>query len=119
MAKVKWTVKADRLFNNYVFDAFWKYGRKTSKKWMQERITFADRVTKDGRDIGISNFATYSYYYRKFISHCTIDKAFAEEGTEVVIHWGDHGKTNIKEIRAKVARYPYSTMKDNRHYYND
>lgn len=46
MAKVKWTVKADRLFNNYVFDAFLVYGRKTSKKWMQERITFADRVAK-------------------------------------------------------------------------
>ena len=79
----------------------------------------ADRVTKDGQEIGISNFATYSYYYRKYISHCTIDKAYAEEGTEVVIHWGDYGKTNIKEIRAKVARYPYITMKDNRHYYND
>ena len=44
MAKVKWTVKADRLFDKFVFNAFLEYGRKTSQKWMQERIAFANRV---------------------------------------------------------------------------
>ena len=46
MAKVKWTVKADRLFDKYVLNAFLEYGRKTSQKWMHERIVFADRVAK-------------------------------------------------------------------------
>ena len=46
MAQVKWTIKADRLFDKYVFNAFLKYGTKTSKKWMQERIEFANRVAK-------------------------------------------------------------------------
>ena len=46
MAKVKWTIKADRLFDKYVFNAFLEYGRKTSQKWMEERIVFADRVAK-------------------------------------------------------------------------
>lgn len=46
MAQVKWTIKADRLFEKYVFNAFLEYGTKTSKKWMQERIAFADRVAK-------------------------------------------------------------------------
>lgn len=46
MAKIKWTVKADRLFDKYVFNAFLEYGRKTSQKWMEERIVFADRVAK-------------------------------------------------------------------------
>ena len=46
MAKIKWTVKADRLFDKYVFNAFLEYGRKTSQKWMHERIAFADRVAK-------------------------------------------------------------------------
>jgi len=55
----------------------------------------ADRVTKDGQDIGVSSFATYSYYYRQFISHCTIDKAYVKEGTEVILHWGDFGNTSI------------------------
>ena len=46
MAQVKWTIKADRLFDKYVFSAFLEYGHKTSQKWMQERIAFADRVVK-------------------------------------------------------------------------
>ena len=46
MAKVKWTVKADRLFDKYVFNAFLEYRKKTSKKWMTERIAFADRVAR-------------------------------------------------------------------------
>ena len=46
MAKVSWTIKADSLFDKYVFNAFLEYGQKTSKKWMQERIVFADRVAK-------------------------------------------------------------------------
>ncbi len=29
MAQVKWTVKADRLFDQYVFNAFLEFGRKT------------------------------------------------------------------------------------------
>lgn len=33
MAKVIWTIKADRLFDKYVFNAFLEYGQKTSKKW--------------------------------------------------------------------------------------
>ncbi len=85
----------------------------------QQAGGFADRVTKDGEEVGVSMFPTYSYYYRKFISHCTINKALAAEGTEVVIHWGDYGKTKIKEIRATVAKYPYSTLKPNQHYYDD
>ncbi len=46
MAQIKWTIKADRLFEKYVFNAFLEYGTKTSKKWMQERIEFANRVAK-------------------------------------------------------------------------
>ena len=44
MAQVKWTLKADRLFDKYVLNAFLEYGTKTSKKWMHERIAFADRA---------------------------------------------------------------------------
>ena len=46
MAQIKWTVKADCLFDKYVFNAFLEYGTKTSQKWMQERIVFADRAAK-------------------------------------------------------------------------
>ena len=46
MATVKWTVKADRIFDQYVYNAYLEYGQKTSNKWMQQRIAFADRVAK-------------------------------------------------------------------------
>ena len=46
MAKVIWTLRADRLFDDYVFNAFLEFGQKTSRKWMQERIAFADLVSK-------------------------------------------------------------------------
>ena len=35
MATVKWTVKADRIFDQYVYNAYLEYGQKTSNKWMQ------------------------------------------------------------------------------------
>lgn len=78
----------------------------------------ADKVTKDGKEIGISSFATYSYTYRQFISHCTIDTDQAELGNEVILHWGNYGHP-IKEIRAKVVKYPYIQEKANQHYYDD
>lgn len=46
MAQIRWTLKADRLFDKYVLNAFLEYGSKTSKRWMQERITFANHVRK-------------------------------------------------------------------------
>ena len=46
MAQVRWTMKSDHLFDTYVFNAFFEFGQKTSKKWMQERIAFADLVAK-------------------------------------------------------------------------
>ena len=46
MAQIKWTLKADRLFGQFVFNAFLEFGRKTSMKWVQQRIAFVDRVKK-------------------------------------------------------------------------
>ena len=46
MAQIRWTAKADRIFDKYVFSAFLQFGQKTSKRWMQERIAFADHVAK-------------------------------------------------------------------------
>jgi len=75
----------------------------------------ADRVTKNGRLVGISSGTTYSYYYRELISQCSIDIDQAEEGNEVIVHWGDYGK-RIKEVRATVARYPYLDLPRNQTY---
>jgi len=69
-------------------------------------IGHADHVLKDDRQVGIASGIVYSYYFRKILSHCTIDIDQAQIGNEVVVQWGDHGGP-IKEIRATVARYPY------------
>ncbi|MEZ5897127.1 MAG: hypothetical protein R3C51_12090 [Parvularculaceae bacterium] len=69
-------------------------------------LAVADRVTKDGKDIGIASGTIYSYYFRKVLSLCTIDIAQAQIGNEVIVHWGEYG-ARIKEVRARVARYPY------------
>ena len=75
----------------------------------------ADLVTKDGKPVGISSAAVYSFYYREMISQTTIDLAEAEIGNEVVVHWGDFGK-RIKEVRAVVERFPYLDLPSNRDY---
>ena len=68
MAKVIWTIKADRLFDKYVFNAFSEYGQKTSKKWMQERIFFADRVAKHPESYAIEPILTErKHQYRSCI----------------------------------------------------
>ncbi|MGX5696267.1 hypothetical protein ACWKWP_08730 [Agromyces soli] len=75
----------------------------------------ADLVTKDGVPVGVSSAAIYSYHFREMISQTAIDLEHAEIGTEVVVHWGDHGK-RIKEVRATVERFPYLDLPDNRTY---
>jgi vanillate/3-O-methylgallate O-demethylase len=71
-------------------------------------VGHADHVTKDGKQVGIASGIAYSYYFRKLLSHCTIDIDQATIGNEVIVHWGEHGG-RIKEVRARVERYPYLT----------
>ena len=75
----------------------------------------ADFVTKDGKQVGVSSYAAYSYYYREMLSHSTLDLDQAQIGNEVVVHWGDHGQ-RIKPIRATVARFPYLDLPSNKDY---
>ena len=75
----------------------------------------ADHVLKDGAPVGVSSGTIYSYYYREVISHCVIDRALAEIGTEVTVRWGDFGAA-IKDVRATIARYPYLDLEPNQTY---
>ena len=69
-------------------------------------LSHADHILKDGRPVGWSSGTIYSYYYREVISHATIDLDQTRIGNEVVVRWGDHGG-RIKDVRARVERYPY------------
>ena len=72
----------------------------------------ADWVFKDGEKVGISSGRSVSRFYQRMISLCMIDIEHSEIGTDVVVLWGDPG-TRQKEIRAKVARFPYLDVERN------
>ena len=86
--------------------ADYKYFELPTSPHFRRVIAHADHVLRDGKRVGVASGVAYSYYFRKMISHCTIDRDAANIGTEVVVKWGDFGGP-IKDIRARVARYPY------------
>jgi glycine cleavage system aminomethyltransferase T len=66
----------------------------------------ADKVLANGKWIGISSGRIVDYYYHTMISLGFISPEYAVEGKELTLIWGTPG-TPQKEIRVKVARYPY------------
>jgi glycine cleavage system aminomethyltransferase T len=66
----------------------------------------ADKVFCNGKQIGISTGRIVSAYYHIMISLAYIAPEYAVEGKELVVVWGTPG-TPQKDIRVKVARYPY------------
>ncbi|MGW6032470.1 hypothetical protein ACWFOS_02350 [Gordonia terrae] len=72
----------------------------------QRGFMWADRVTVGDREIGVATSRGYSYYFREMLSLVTIDVAYSDPGTQVVVHWGNPDGPQ-KAIRATVARAPY------------
>jgi glycine cleavage system aminomethyltransferase T len=70
------------------------------------KIYHADQVLKDGKMVGISSGRSISQFYQRMISLSSIDVEFSALGTEVIVLWSNPG-TRQKEIRARVARFPY------------
>ena len=76
----------------------------------------ADRVLDlEGNVIGVSSAAVFSKYYQHEISQTTIDIDQAQIGNEVIVEWGDFGG-RIKQVHAKVERYPYLQLVRNEKY---
>jgi vanillate/3-O-methylgallate O-demethylase len=76
-----------------------------------------DSIIVNGKVVGFSMFAGYSYNERRQLSLGIIDEEFATPGTQVTLLWGepDGGtkKTTVErhrqfEIRAIVAPVPYA-----------
>lgn len=65
-----------------------------------------DYVIADGKKIGIATGRTISFYERHMISLAFIEADYAMEGNEVIVLWGQSGRPQ-KEIRAKIAQFPY------------
>lgn len=77
--------------------------------WMSPFVHHDYVVDADGSKIGTSFGRQNACYFRHMISIGCIDPAFAEEGTEVYVLWGNPGQRQ-KKIRAKIARYPYNNV---------
>jgi vanillate/3-O-methylgallate O-demethylase len=84
-----------------------------------------DTILSDGRMVGVSMFAGYSYNERAQLSLGIIDEEYAVPGTPVTLIWGEPDGGTPKptverhrqlEIRATVAPVPYaSTVRETYH----
>ena len=78
-----------------------------------------DKVTKDGKTIGVSTWIGYSSNEGKMLTLAILDNEFAEPGTEVTFVWGEENGGSRKptvephsqvELRAMVAPAPYAEV---------
>ncbi len=78
-----------------------------------------DRVTRDGKQVGVSTFSGYSSNEETMLSLAMVDPEHSEPGTEVTLVWGEEGGGSGKpvverhvqtEIRATVSPVPYTEV---------
>jgi vanillate/3-O-methylgallate O-demethylase len=77
-----------------------------------------DRVRAGGVDVGISHDVGYLANEQAFVSLASVEEAYAEPGTEVVVVWGESPNSTKPaveehrqvEIRARVEPAPYSSF---------
>jgi vanillate/3-O-methylgallate O-demethylase len=78
-----------------------------------------DKVLNHGKTVGLSTYTGYTYNERAMVSLATIDAAFAEPGTKLVLIWGEEGGGSTKptverhvqaEIRVSVAPAPLAEV---------
>ena len=76
-------------------------------------------MTKNGKTVGISTWAGYSFNERSMLSLAILDQEHADVGTDVTVVWGEEGGGSSKptverhtqvEIRAKVGPVPYAEV---------
>jgi vanillate/3-O-methylgallate O-demethylase len=88
--------------------------------WPLSNYTSAsyDKVTRNGKTVGLSMFSGYSYNERSMLSLGAVDPDI-EVGTELTLVWGEEGggsqKTTVErhkqiEIRVVVSPVPYSKV---------
>ena len=78
-----------------------------------------DRVTVDGKTVGVSTWIGYSSNEGKMLTLAVLDAEYAEPGSEVILVWGEEGGGTAKptvephvqvEIGAVVSPCPYSEV---------
>jgi glycine cleavage system aminomethyltransferase T len=83
-----------------------------------------DKVTKDGKTVGISTWSGYSFNEKSMLSLAIVDVAYSEPGTEITLVWGEEGGGTSKptverhrqvEVKVKVGPVPYSDVARNQY----
>jgi glycine cleavage system aminomethyltransferase T len=78
-----------------------------------------DRITKNGRTVGLSTWAGYSFNERAMLSLAMVDVAEAVPGNELTLVWGEENggtkKVTVErhkqiELRVKLAPAPYTDI---------
>ena len=78
-----------------------------------------DKVTFDGKTVGVSTFVGYSANYGRVLSLAMVEPQYAEPGTEVMFVWGEEEGGSKKPtverhvqypVRALVSPVPYSDV---------
>jgi vanillate/3-O-methylgallate O-demethylase len=78
-----------------------------------------DKITKDGKMVGVSTFSGYSSNESSMLSLAIVDIDQSEPGTEVTLVWGEEGGGSAKpvverhvqvEIGATVSPVPYAEV---------
>jgi glycine cleavage system aminomethyltransferase T len=78
-----------------------------------------DKVTKDGKTIGVSTWSGYSYNERSMLSLAMVENQYSEPGTELTLVWGEEKGGSAKptverhkqsEVKVTVGPVPYSEV---------
>jgi syringate O-demethylase len=78
-----------------------------------------DKLTADGKTVGISTWIGYSSNERRMLTLAIVNNEYAEPGREIVLVWGEPGggsaKPTVEEhvqmkIRATVSPVPYAEV---------
>jgi len=100
---------------------FQKHNRAKFMEWPSAVYTMHpfDRVSLDGKTIGVSTWIGYSSNEGKMLTLAVLDEEHAEPGTEVIFHWGEDNGGSAKltvephrqvEMRAIVSPVPYAEV---------
>jgi glycine cleavage system aminomethyltransferase T len=94
-----------------VIDVYASLFREESYDYMEmPRVLpmVADGVYLNGEVIGTAFSRTYSYYFKKMISHAILSREHAVPGAEVLVKWGSGENGPQKMIRAVSPRVYFS-----------
>jgi len=81
-----------------------------------------DKVSKNGKAIGVSTWSGYSFNESSMLSLAMVDVEYSEPGTEITLTWGEEGGGSMRptverhkqmDVRVTVGPVPYAEIARN------